>query len=432
MTKLAKAAPDDRPHPFGGEFVRHRDFRLLWAGETISELGSGVSVLAIPLVAVRSLHAGTFEVGALTAVGSAAYLLVSLPAGALVDRMRRRRVMIAMDAGRFVALGSIPAAAALGALGLGQLYAVTFLAGVLTVFFGVAYQAYLPTLIGRDDLAEGNSKLTGSSQLASIVAPGLAGWLVQAFGGAYAITADAVSFLVSLTALGAIRTTEERRPRRLEQARSAVRALRGDIIEGARFLVRHRILRTITGVTALFNFWFYAAMAINVVFLVRTLHQPPGVVGLLFAANGAGGVLGAVTASRTTGWLGLARGTIAGLGVCAIGSLLRALAGEGPGLVTFAVGSFLVGLGVIVFNINQVTYRQRACPDHLLGRVIASMRFAVWGVFPLGALAGGALGTIVGTRPTLWIAAAGMTAAACWLLASPFRALADPVRESRP
>lgn len=410
--------------------MRHRDFRLLWAGETVSELGSGVSVLAIPLVALRSLHAGTFEVGALTAAGTAAYLLVSLPAGALVDRMRRRRVMIATDAGRCLALGSIPAAAALGVLSLGQLYAVTFLAGVLTVFFGVAYQAYLPTLISHDLLTEGNSKLTGSSALASIAAPGLAGWLVQAFGGAYAIAVDAVSFLVSLTAVGAIRSREARPPASAEPSLRAARRLRGDILEGARYVAGHQILRTVTGVTALFNFWFYVAVSVNVVFLVRTLHQPPAVVGLLFAANGAGGVVGALTASRTTPWLGLARATILGLGLCALGSLLRALAGQGPGVITFAAGSFLVGLGVVTFNINQVTYRQRACPDHLLGRVIASMRFVVWGIFPLGALAGGALGAVIGTRATLWAAAVGMTAATAWLLASPFRTMAGAARGS--
>ncbi len=424
MTKPAKAGPGTRPRPLGGELTRHRDFRLLWAGEAVSDLGSGVSVLAIPLLAVRSLHAGTFEVSALTAAGSAAYLVVSLPAGALVDRMRRRPVMIATDAGRFLAVGSIPAAAALGVLSLGQLYAVTFLAGVLTVFFTVAYQAYLPTLIGRDQLTEGNSKLTGSSQLASIAAPGLAGWLVQAFGGAYAIAADAVSFLVSLTALRAIRTSETPGHGSAESRRRALKRLRSDIGDGARFVADHRVLRTITGVTALFNFWFYAAMSVNVVFLVRTLHQPPAVIGLLSAATGVGGVLAAVMASRTTAWLGLARGTIAGLAMCALGSLLRAATGQGPAIITFAVGSLLTGLGVITFNINQVTYRQRACPDHLLGRVIASMRFVIWGIFPLGALAGGALGATFGTRVTLWIATAGMTAGVLWLLASPFRTLA--------
>jgi len=191
-----------------GVLHRHRDFRLLWGGETVSELGSQVSLLAIPLLAVRSLHATTFEMGLLTAASTAAFLIVGLPAGVWVDRTYRRWVMIGADAGRMLALGSVPVAYAAGALTLAQLFVVTLVSGILTVFFDVAYQSYLPSLVGRDHLVEGNAKLTGSEQVAQVAGPSIAGGLVQAVGGAVAVAVDAASFLVSGVAVAAIRTPE--------------------------------------------------------------------------------------------------------------------------------------------------------------------------------------------------------------------------------
>ena len=193
-----------------GVLIRHRDFRLLWGGETVSQLGSQVSLLAIPLLAVRTLHATTFQMGLLTAASTAAFLVVGLPAGVWVDRIRRRRVMIGADLGRLLALGSVPVAYAAGLLTLAQLFVVTLVAGVLTVFFDVAYQSYLPSLVGREHLVEGNAKLTGSEQAATVAGPSIAGGLVQAIGSAAAVAVDAVSFLVSGAAVTAIRTPEPR------------------------------------------------------------------------------------------------------------------------------------------------------------------------------------------------------------------------------
>ena len=180
-----------------GKLRRHRDFQFLWAGETVSELGSQVSLLAIPLLAVRTLHATVFEVGLLTAASTAAFLVVGLPAGVWVDRFRRHWIMIAADLGRVLALGSIPVAYALGALTMVQLIVVTLVTGILTVFFDVAYQSYLPSLVGREHLVEGNAKLTGSAQVAGVAGPSVAGGLVQAIGSSYAVAVDSVSFLVS-------------------------------------------------------------------------------------------------------------------------------------------------------------------------------------------------------------------------------------------
>ncbi|HEV2369223.1 MAG TPA: MFS transporter, partial [Acidimicrobiales bacterium] len=202
--ELASHSPVAR----AGTLWRHRDFRLLWAGETVSELGSQVSLVAIPLVAVRTLHASAFQVGVLTSLSTAAFLLVGLPAGAWVDRLSRRRVMIGADVGRLAALGSVPIAYEVGHLGLPQLYAVAFVAGVLTVFFDVAYQSYLPFLVGVDRLVEGNAKLAGSAQVAQVAGPSLAGGLVQAVGGALAVAIDAGSYAVSAVGVGAARARE--------------------------------------------------------------------------------------------------------------------------------------------------------------------------------------------------------------------------------
>ncbi len=191
-----------------GGLLRHRDFRLLWGGETVSELGSQVSLLALPLLAVGPLHATTLEMGLLTAASTAAFLVVGLPAGVWVDRMQRRRVMIGADVGRVVALGSIPIAYGLGDLTLAQLFVVTLVTGILTVFFDVAYQSYLPTLVGRAHLVEGNAKVTGSAQVAAVAGPSVAGGLVQAIGSSAAVAIDSVTFVVSGVAVGAIRAPE--------------------------------------------------------------------------------------------------------------------------------------------------------------------------------------------------------------------------------
>ena len=292
-----------------GKLRGHRDFRLLWGGETVSELGSQVSLLAIPLLAVRTLHATTFQVGLLTAASTAAFLIVGLPAGVWVDRIRRHWVMIAADLGRVLALGSIPAAYALGALTMGQLIVVTLVTGILTVFFDVAYQSYLPSLVGREHLVEGNAKLTGSAQVASVAGPSIAGGLVQAIGSSYAVVVDSLSFLVSALAVAGIRTPEAKP----EVPEGGHLSLRHDMAEGLRFVFHNPLLRAIACTTASSNLASGIAAAVEVVFLVRTVHASPAVIGLLFTIGGVGGVLGALVAGPLARRIGGARATIVGI-----------------------------------------------------------------------------------------------------------------------
>jgi MFS family permease len=399
-----------------GVLLRHRDFRLLWGGETISELGSQVSLLAIPLLAVRTLHATPFEMGLLTAASTAAFLVVGLPAGVWIDRTRRRWVMIAADLGRVVAIGSVPVAYAVGWLTLAQLFVVTLVSGILTVFFDVAYQSYLPTLVGREHLVEGNAKLTGSEQVAGVAGPSVAGGLVQAVGSSAAVLVDSVSFLVSAGAVAAIRAPEPQP----EVPEAGHPKLRHDIAEGLRFVFGNALLRAIAATTATSNFFSGVAAAVEVVFLVREVHATPGVIGLLFTMGGVGGVLGAFAAGPLARRFGGVRATIIGI-LGNVGGLLVPLTMPGPGLILFGAGLFFVSFSAVVYNVNQVSFRQRLCPDRLLGRMNASMRFVVWGVLPLGGLLGGVLGSVAGLRPTLWVGYIGEALACIWLLASPMR-----------
>jgi MFS family permease len=385
-----------------GVLLRHRDFRLLWGGETVSELGSQVSLLAIPLLAVRTLHATTFEMGLLTAASTAAFLIVGLPAGVWVDRVRRRRLMIGADLGRVLALGSIPIAAAVGGLTLVQLFVVTLVSGVLTVFFDVAYQSYLPALVGREHLVEGNAKLTGSAQVAAVAGPSVAGGLVQAIGSS------------------AIRSPEPK-PTVPEGGH---RGLVVGIAEGLCFLFGNALLRAIAATTATSNLFSGVAAAVEIVFLVRQVHASPGVIGLLFALGGVGGVAGAFAAGPIARRVGGARATIIGI-AGSVGALLIPLTMPGAGLLYFGFGFLMVSFSATVYNVNQVSFRQRLCPDRLLGRMNATMRFVVWGVLPIGALIGGILGAVFGLRTTLWIGALGQALAGIWLLASPMRGLRD-------
>jgi MFS family permease len=404
----------------GGALLKHRDFRRLWAGETVSELGTQVSVLAVPLLAVRSLHATTFQVALLTATSTVGFLVVGLPAGAWVDRLRKRKVMIAADIGRVLALGSIPIAYAFGALGLLQLYLATIATGLLTVFFDVAYQSYLPSLVGPDHVVEGNAKLGGSAEVAQLAGPSLAGVLVQVIGGPYAIAVNAASFLFSGACVKSIRKVENDPSGHAKGLANLGR----EIHEGLRFVVNQPLIRAITSTSTISNLFSGMMTAVEVVFLVRVIHAQPDVIGFSFAAVGAGGLAGALFASRLSRRFGAARATMGGALLSVIGFLIP-LATPGVGVLFFAGGYAGSAFGTSVYNINQLSFRQRLCPPGLLGRMNATIRFVVSGVSPVGALTGGLIGTEIGLRPTMWIAAAGQFAAAGLLLMSPMRKLRD-------
>lgn len=409
----------EQPPRRRGGLIWHRDFRLLWTAETVSQFGSMVTQLALPLVAVLYLHASTFEVGVLAALENAAFLLVGLPAGAWCDRVRRRPVMVSADLVRAALLVSVPVTAALGMLTLWQLFAVSLLHGVGTVFFDVAYMSYLPSLVGRNELVEGNAKLQASEATAQVGGPTLGGFLVQLFTAPFALLADAASFVVSAVCVGAIRKREEP-PERPEQ-----RHLGREMSEGLKFVLRHPILRMIAGTTGTANLFNTAFMAVVLVYLARSLQLSAGTIGVLMAAGGIGGIIGALTASRVAKRVGQARVVWLSMAVTGPLGLLIPLVQPGWRLAFFVVGWFAFSYGVVVYNVAQVSFRQALCPPRLLGRMNASMRFLVWGTMPLGGLLGGALGAWLGLLPTMWVTRVGEAVAVVWVLASPLRGMRD-------
>ncbi len=404
----------------GPSLWRHRDFRLLWAGQTISEVGSALTAVALPLLALLTLDASAFEVALLSAVGSAAFLLVALQAGALVDRWRKQPVLVRSDWARAALIATVPAAHLLGVLSMAQLYVVALLTSVLTVFFDVAYQSYLPVLVDRSQLVEGNSKLSATAAVSQLAGPALGGVLVATIGAPYAIGVDAASFLVSGAVTQAVHDDEV-----APAARPSGTRLREEIREGLSFVLRHPILSKVVACTGTSNFFSSLYGAVEVVFLVRELNASAGVVGAVFSIGAVGGVLGALCATAAARRFGSARIIWLSLALTAPLTFLGPLAFPGPGVLLVAVASAALGLGAVVYNVAQVSYRQAICPPALLGRMNAAVRFIVWGTMPLGALAGGVLATVVGTRATLVVGAAGMVLAVLWVLASPLRGMRD-------
>jgi MFS family permease len=277
------------PSPAG--LWRHRDFRQLWAAETVSQVGTQITVLALPVLAVTILHATPLEMGVLTALETAAFLVIGLPAGAWVDRWRRKWVLVVSDVVRAVALTSLPAAWLLDVLTLPQLFLVAAATGTATVFFDVAYQSYLPTLVARDQIVDGNSKLETSRAVAQVAGPGITGVLLRVLGAPLLIALDALSFLVSALFIGRIRHVDS------TPDRATRRKLRAEIAEGLAFVVRHPLLRRMVACTSIFNLFSSMTMALLVLFVLRTLELSESTLGFVFSAGAVGGLLGAATAA---------------------------------------------------------------------------------------------------------------------------------------
>ncbi|HZC71045.1 MAG TPA: MFS transporter [Jatrophihabitans sp.] len=408
-----------------GRLWRHRDFLLLWGGQTISDIGSAVSMLVLPLIAVVYLNASGFEVGALNAVQWLPSLLIGLPAGVWVDRSRRRMLMIGADAVRAVLLASVPVAAALGALGIGQLFGVAFGVGVANVVFQVSEQAYPPSLVPSEDLPEANAKLLGSSSVAQVVGPGFGGLLVQAARAPYALLADAVSYVVSLVSLLLIRAREPN-PARIEHE-----SVRTAVAAGARFVRHDPLLRTMTIAPAVANLFLCGYEAIAVLFLVRSVHLAASTVGLLMALVSLGSVAGALVARPLGRRIGTARAMWLSSAVTTPVSILVAFTSRGAGLVFFVVGNVALFFGILIYNVTITAFRQAYCPPEMLGRVVASMRFVLFGTIPVGALLAGALASAVGARQAVLVMMVGGMLSSVLLCASPLRTMRDlPARSA--
>ncbi|HEY6748901.1 MAG TPA: MFS transporter [Mycobacteriales bacterium] len=408
--------------------LRHADFRRLWAADALSQAGTQVTVIALPLLLIKVLDAGPFEVGLLTTFEFLAFLVIGLPAGVWVDRVRRRNVLFVTDLARGLLFGSLPLAWALDLLTLAQVYAVALLAGACTVFFDVAYQSYLPHLVGRDNLVEGNAKLQGTQSVAQVAGPTVGGVLVQALTAPYAILVDAASFLWSAAWIGSIRSREAR------PERAADRHLGREMREGLAFVFGHRLLRAIAACTATGNLFMNVGMTAFIVLLADSaqLDLSAGTIGLLFSASAVGGLLGALVARRFASWVGQGPALWISAALEAPAMLAMPFVQRGWLLVLVAALSVVTGVTIVVYNVTQVSFRQLLCPERLLGRMNATIRFAVWGTIPIGSLLGGILGSTIGLRPTLWVAVGGTALAFLPIFFSPLRTMRELPTSSEP
>ena len=401
-----------RAWPTGGLW-RHADFLRLWGAQTISQFGTQVSFIAIPLVAIVTLGASPFEVAALGAVDMLPFLLIALPAGVWVDRLPRKPILVLGDLGRALALSTIPLAYAFDALTMGQLYAVGFAVGICTVFFDVAYQSYLPSLVTREQLVDGNSKLEISRSAAQLGGPGIGGLLVSAVTAPYAVLTDAVSFAWSGLLIARIRRIEEVR------APAEHPSMRRELVEGVRYIVSDPRWRAIAIYVAVVNFFYSVAFSIFLVYAVRELDWSAVLIGAVFALGNIGALAGALLARRFSDRVGIGHTLVISALASGLPVLLIPLAPQDFAVPFVLASNILVGFGIILYNVNAISLMQALTPERMLGRMNASRRWIVWGTIPLGNIVGGVLAETIGLRLTILVGAIGASCCFVPLLSRP-------------
>ena len=391
----------------GRSLLRHPDFLKLWTAETVSVFGSAITQLALPLIAATYLQVTPFEFGLLTTIEFLPFILLSLPAGVWVDRLRRRPILIVADLGRALAIASIPVAFYFDALTIWQLYIVGFANGCFTVFFDIAYQSYLPSVVERDQLVDGNSKLEITRSAAQILGPGAAGILIGLLRAPFAMVLDALSYLWSAAFVFWIRRPEPTVEPHDEEAHGPKLSMRQEIAVGLRYVTGHRWLRSIAATTGISNFFGSVLGAILILYLVRERGLGPAAIGIAFSIGSTGVLLAALAAGAATKRLGVGRMLV----ITAIGFSVAGLpVAFAPDALIFwavALSGFMGGFFGVAWNINQVSLRQAITPPRMQGKMNATMRFILWGTMPVGAILGGALGSIIGLYPTIVIGAVG-------------------------
>jgi MFS family permease len=422
------------PNARRASLLRHPDFLKLWTAETVSVFGTQVTLLALPLVAATILKVTPFEFALLGTIEFLPFIFLSLPAGVWVDRLRRRPILIVGDLGRALSLISVPIAFALGGLTIWQLYLVGFINGCLTVFFDVAYQSYLPSIVDRDQLVEGNSKLEITRSASQIAGPGMAGVLIGILQAPFAILADAVSFVVSALFVFAIRRPEPPiEPH--DEATGPRPSMRSEIAAGLRYVTGHRWLRSIAATTGTSNFFGNVMGAILILFLVRERGFNAETLGFAFSIGSVGVLVAALTASRISARVGVGRTLLLSALGFGVAGLPVAIASDSWLFAAVAASGFIAGFVGVAWNINQISLRQAITPARMQGKMNATMRFIVWGTIPLGQIVGGFLASIIGLHNTIWVGAIGSLIAFVPVALSPVRELTDmpaPVGDGEP
>jgi len=378
-----------------GKLWSHRDFCRLWAGETVEWVTDSISTLGIPTIAIKIFSAGPFQMGMLNSLQYLAYPVLGLFAGVLVDRWRRKPVLIWTNLLQVLALGSIPLAFLFGILSLYQLFLVTLVMSVTIVFFDMAYTAYLPTLIGREDLVEGNSKLETSASGATVVGPAIAGNLIRIVGAAQSIATDALGTLIATIAILSIRKPEP--PLTPHADRHFWREMR----DGLRSVADTPPLRTLVVTTSILNVGNSMFYALFLLFIYDELKISPELAGVILSIGAVGSVIGAVAAPTLLKRVGLGAALVLALLINGVGRLIVPASIYGPSSVLLSAFWLLANIGIPIYNINQFSFRQAIAPDELQGRMNATMRTFGYGAATLGALIGGILGSVYGIVPAM-------------------------------
>jgi MFS family permease len=404
---------------------RHADFSKLWFGQAVSGLGSQVTVLALPLTAVLYLKASAIQVGWMTSAAEFAFFGPALFFGVMVDRMRRRPVMVGADISRAAVLALVPILAWTGSLSMWMLYVIALTHSCLTVIFELAYRSYLPSLITAEHLLVGNSRLQATDSISQVAGPGLGGALVQLMRAPSALLIDAGSFLVSAASVLSIRAHEPAVRRDPDSSDGVRGGVLREIGSGLRFILRHPVLRSLAGAGATFNFFSQIQLTLLVLYAAREMHLSAGEIGIVYAGFGVGGVLAATTLGRALAWFGYGRLLVLGYVMGALGIIgLPFVAGSASAATSQFVGLyFLAGSGIVALNIVSMTLRQVATPSNLQARVNASFRVSISGLMPVSAVIAGILGDHLGLRIALFIAAGGMPLSVSWVALSPARAV---------
>ena len=407
------------------ELWQHTDFRRLWAAHSVSVAGSAVTGIALPLTAIEVLEASAAQLGVLGAVATLPALLFGLPAGVWVDRWRRHPLLVRTDLGRAILLGVIPLTALLDLLSMEVLYVVAFAVGILGLFFDIAVTSYVPSVLARDQLVDGNSKLATSTSVATVAGPSVGGVLVQLISAPGAIAVDAVSFLTSALLLRGVQAHE---PVAGAPSGTGRTRLSNELMEGLRFLVRQPLLRAMTLSSALGSLAVSIQGAVLILYATTDLGISAALLGTVFASRGIAALVGAWLAGRVSVRFGEGRAFIIGTLVGAVGAFTLTLPSASPAasMAVMIGGLVLLGVGAPIYSVTQLSLRQAITPDRLLGRVNAGRRFVVFGVAPLGALAGGILGETLGLRAALLTGALCMAGAVVAAVASPLRSAVKP------
>ncbi|CAM3822946.1 MFS transporter [Kibdelosporangium persicum] len=400
----------------------HSDFTKLWFGQTVSNFGDRISRIALPTIAIVDLHRGAFEVGVLALLGALPFLLLSPIAGAWIDRVSRRSVLILADLGRLVVLATVPVAYWLDVLSMAHLFVVAGLTAILTVFFEVAYQAYLPSLVGRDAIMEGNQKLQISRSMATVGGAAAGGGLMQAVGNAVAVLVDALSFLVSLVAVVLIKHREPE-PEKTPGAKGG--GVLGGMRDGFGTVLGDGRLRNLMLSTTLVNLASGVATPLVLLYAYQEASLSQVEVGIAFAGAGIGMILGGVLAKKVAAIVTVSGALALSIVMVGVAILVLPIAGVSLALVALIVSQFLLGFAYSVYQIHVLSLVQTLVPVEMLGRVNGAALSVVWGMAAFGGVLAGVLGSTVGVRLSLVIAGVMATVSVLCILLSPLRAVRD-------